>query len=175
MKLETKRLILRNPQSRDAQAYTEIHNAEFALRYNAMQPTTVERMEKAIRDPEYADSAVYLEEKASGQVIGAIFMEEDSLRYGVASKGLSYMMAESHSGKGYMKEAMQALIAHLFAEENLECISARVFAPNTASRALLKSLGFQENGIVPRCVKGYGGIIYDDVIHTLLREDIHKE
>ena len=25
----------------------------------------------------------------------------------------------------------------------------------------------QENGIIPRCVKGYGGIVFDDVIHTL--------
>jgi hypothetical protein len=71
----------------------------------------------------------------------------------------------------YMKEAMGAVIAHLFAEENLECISARVFATNTASRALLKSLGFQQNGIIPRCVKGYHDVVFDDVIHTLFRED----
>lgn len=171
MKLETKRLILRTPEPQDATAYTAIHNADFALRYNAMQPTTVERMEKAIRDPEYTKTAVYLEEKTSGNVIGAIFLEEDSLRYGVASMGLSYLMAESCCRKGYMKEAMHALIQHLFAEENLECVSARVFAPNTASRALLRSLGFQENGTIPRCVKGYTGEVFDDVIHTLFKEN----
>ena len=98
-------------------------------------------------------------------------MEEDGLRYGVNSKDLSYFIDESYSRKGYMKEAMQAVLKYLFEEEKLECVSCRAFAPNTASRALLRSLGFQENGIIPRCVKGYGDVVFDDVIHTLLRED----
>ena len=175
MKLMTERLILRRPKPQDAQSYCAIHNSEFVLRYNAMKPTTIERMEKAIQDPEYAESALYLEEKETGTVIGAIFMEEDSLRYGVASKGLSYMMAESCCRKGFMKEAMHAVIWYLFEKENLTCVSARVFAPNTASRALLRSLGFRENGIIPKCVKGYGDVIFDDVIHTLFPEDFFKE
>ena len=74
-----------------------------------------------------------------------------------------------------MKEAMQGVIAWLFETANLECISARAFAPNTASRVLLRALGFQENGIIPQCVKGYGDVIFDDVIHTLFRADFHKE
>ena len=171
MKMETKRLILRSPQVADAAAYTAIHNSEFVLRYNAMNPTTPERMAAKFQDPGYLEETVFLEEKQTGELIGAIFLEEDSLRYGVASKGLSYFLSEGHSRKGYMKEAMQALISHLFVTEGLECVSARAFADNTASRALLKSLGFQENGIIPRCVKGYHDVIFDDVIHTLFRED----
>ena len=170
MQLETRRLILRRPRVTDAPAYTAIHNSAFVLRYNAMNPTTAERMAAKFQDPDYLAETVFLEEKQTGELIGAIFLEEDSLRYGVASKGLSYFLSESYSRKGYMKEAMQAVISHLFASENLECLSARAFAENSASRGLLKSLGFQENGIIPRCVKGYGGKIFDDVIHTLFRE-----
>lgn len=173
MRLETERLILRRPRKEDAVAYTAIHNSAFVLRYNAMTPTTADRMETKFQDPEYLQETIFLEDKQSGELIGAIFLEEDSLRYGVVSKGLSYFLSENQSRKGYMKEAMRAVIDHLFAAEDLECLSARAFADNTASRALLKSLGFQENGIIPRCVKGYGGVIFDDVIHTLLREDFH--
>lgn len=173
MKLETERLILRQPRVEDAAAYAAIHNSQFVLRYNAMNPTTPERMAAKMQDPAYLEETIFLESKQTGELIGAIFLEEDSLRYGVASKGLSYFLSESHSRKGYMKEAMQAVIGDLFANEALECISARAFADNSASRALLKSLGLQENGIIPRCVKGYGGVIFDDVIHTLLREDFH--
>ena len=172
MKLETKRLILRQPCVADAAAYTAIHNSEFVLRYNAMMPTTPERMEALFQDPEYLQETLFLEEKQTGALIGAIFLEEDSLRYGVASKGLSYFLAEDQSRKGYMKEAIQALISYLFENEKLECVSARTFAPNTASRALLKSLGFQENGIIPHCVKGYEGTIFDDAIYTLFRENL---
>ena len=172
MNLETKRLILRSPRVEDAQSYTAIHNSEFVLRYNAMQPTTAERMERKFAEPEYRENTVFLEEKESGKLIGAIFWEEDGLRYGVASRDLSYFLAQSCCRKGYMKEAMHALIAYLFESQNLECISCRAFAPNAASRALLKSLGFQENGILPRCVKGYTGEIFDDVLHTLFPADL---
>ena len=170
MNLETDRLILRAPRVADAADYTAIHNSEFVLRYNAMAPTTTERMEAKVKEEEYRNDAVFLEEKATGKLIGAIFLEDDDLRYGVASRSLSYFIAEGSSRQGYMKEAMQAVLTHLFESEALECLSARVFVPNTASRALLRSLGFQENGIIPRCVKGYNGEIFDDVIHTLFRE-----
>ena len=172
MKLETQRLLLRTPEIQDAQAYTAIHNSEFVLRYNAMMPTTAERMAAKFADPEYLENAVFLEEKKTGKLLGAIFMEEDSLRYGVASRDLSYFIREEDARQGYMKEAMHALITHLFEREHLECVSARAFAPNTASRALLRSLGFQENGIIPRCVKGYNGEVFDDVIHTLFSDNL---
>jgi len=167
MNITTERLILRSPRVTDTESYTAIHNSEFVLRFNAMMPTTTERMEKKFADEDYCRETIFLEERASSQLIGAIFLEDDDLRYGVESKGLSYFIREDYSRKGYMKEAMTAVIAWLFEAENLECVSARAFAPNVASRALLRSLGFRENGIIPRCVKGYGDIIFDDVIHTL--------
>ena len=166
MQLETKRLILRQPEIKDARDYTAIHNTPFVLRYNAMQPTTPERMERVFADPAYLEKTVFLEDKASGKLLGAIFLEDDDLRYGVESCCLSYFIDEAYSRKGYMKEAMTAVIAELFEKEKLECVCCRAFAANTASRALLKSLGFQENGIIPRCVKGFTGEIFDDVIHT---------
>ena len=175
MELATRRLNLRSPRAGDGAAYCEIQNSEFVLRYNAMMPTTEERMEAKLSDPEYVENTIFLEEKVTGQLIGAIFLEDDDLRYGVASKGLSYFIREDFSRKGYMKEAMRSVISYLFERENLECICARAFAPNVASRALLKSLGFQENGIIPRCVKGYGDVIFDDVIHTLFQDDFQKE
>ena len=172
MELTTERLNLRHPKAGDGAAYAQIHNSEFVLRYNAMMPTTTERMEAKFADSEYAENTIFLEEKVTGQLIGAIFLEDDDLRYGVASKGMSYFIREDFARKGYMKEAVQAVINHLFTEEKLECICARAFAPNVASRALLKSLGFQENGIIPRCVKGYGDVIFDDVIHTLFPDNL---
>ena len=172
MELTTARLRLRHPKTGDGAAYAEIHNSEFVLRYNAMLPTTEARMEAKFADTEYVENTFFLEEKATGKLIGAIFLEDDDLRYDVASKGMSYFIREDFARKGYMKEAMHAVISHLFESENLECICARAFAPNTASRALLKSLGFQENGIIPRCVKGYGDIIFDDVIHTLFPDNL---
>ena len=172
MKLETKRLLLRQPELKDVQAFVEIHNSTFVLRYNAMQPTTPERMANKFRQEAYLQKTVFLEEKETGKLLGAIFLEDDDLRYGVESCCLSYFIGETYSRKGYMKEAMRAVLVYLFENQKLECVCCRAFAPNTASRALLKSLGFAENGIIPRCVKGYGNVIFDDVIHTIFPENL---
>ena len=165
MKLETKRLILRHPQVEDADDYLEFCNTEFVLRYNAMMPRTKAQVQKAFSRPR--EDLLLLQHKQSGKVIGEISIGEDSLRWGVESRELSYFLREDFSRQGYMKEALQAVIGHLFAQEKVECVSARCFAPNEASLALLRSLGFHQDGYIPRCVKGYHDQIFDDTLHSL--------
>jgi RimJ/RimL family protein N-acetyltransferase len=167
MKLETKRLILRTPETTDVDDYLEFCNSEFVLRYNAMTPRTAEQMQRRFSE-EQADTLV-IEHKKDGKVIGEISVEDDSVRWGVESKELSYFIHEAYSRRGYMKEALQAVIDYLFAQEKVECVSARCFAPNEASLALLKSLGFHQDGYIPRCVKGYKDQIFDDTLHSLFR------
>lgn len=168
MKLETARLILRAPAPADADAFLEFRNSEFVLRYNAMTPASREKTLAQFSEPH---NTLLMELKETGKVIGAVFWEEDSLRWGVASRELSYFLSEAYARRGYMKEALHALIAHLFETEHLTCIAARSFAPNTASRALLESLGFHRDGLIRQCVKGYGDVIFDDALYSLLREE----
>lgn len=173
MKLETERLILRPPRPEDVADYMEFCNSEFVLRYNAMTPATPERLYQ--RFSESRDGVLLLEHKADGRVIGEVSVAQDSIRWGVDSRELSYFISKAYSRRGYMKEALQAVIRHLFETENLACVSARCFAPNTASLALLKSLGFTQDGCIPRCVKGYQDRIFDDTLHSLFREDFLKK
>jgi len=170
MYLETDRLILRPPTSLDVDDYMEFRNSDFVLRYNAMTGTTREESLAQFANCATQQDTFALELRESGKVIGMIYTEEDSLRWGVASKELSYFINEAYSRQGYMKEALSAVIAHLFSEDNLECVAARSFAPNIASQRLLESLGFHRDGLIPRCVKGFGGIVYDDTLYSLLRE-----
>ena len=173
MRIETERLILRRPEARDAQAYTVIRNSEFVLRYNAMEPKSETWVRAQFSDPAKNENTVLLERKIDGAVVGAVFLEADDLRWGVESRTLSYFLGERFARRGYMKEAMCAVIGYLFKTEKLDCLCARSFAPNTASRRLLESLGFHHDGTIRRCVKGYGDVIYDDAVYSLLREDKH--
>ena len=169
MELETVRLLLRKPRPEDAEEYVALCNTEFVLRYNAMTPKNIEQVRQSFAQPR--EDVLLLELKETGRIIGEITLDEDSVRWGVASKELSYWLGEAYSRQGYMKEALGAVIAHLFESEDLECVAARCFAPNTASLALLKSLGFTQDGYIPRCVKGYGNRIFDDALHSLFRKD----
>ena len=178
MHLETTRLILRPPALRDVDDYMEFCNSDFVLRYNAM--TVKPRAEVLAQfSQENSDHTIVMEHKELGKVVGAVFTEEDSLRWGVPSAELSFFLHEEYSRQGYMSEALSAVIAHLFSTQPLECVAARSFAPNTASRRLLESLGFHQDGLIPRCVKGYGGVIFDDTLYSLFRSEFlqqtHKE
>ena len=64
MNLETKRLLLRKPQITDAADYTAIHNSDFVLRFNAMDPTTPERMAAKFAEEAYLSETVFLEKKS---------------------------------------------------------------------------------------------------------------
>ena len=69
-----------------------------------------------------------------------------------------------------MYEALKLIIKELF-EQGIEVISARVFVDNTASKKLLIKLGFVLEGHLRRAVKGFQGIIYDDLLFSLLKDD----
>ena len=106
--METNRLILRGPCTADAQSIMEIRNSEFVLRYNAMCPCSLERTAQQLeRDRE---SMLVLERKEDGKVIGTVFASADGLRYQVNACDLAYYLAEEESRKGYMSEALTALI-----------------------------------------------------------------
>ena len=171
MYLQTPRLILRKPELKDVDDYLEFACSEFVLRFNAMTPVSREKAESRFAEAPDDGSVLAMEEKSSGKVIGMIYTEEDSLRYGVASKEFSYFLREDAARKGFMKEALHALIGHLFEAEDLSCVSARCFAPNIASRRLLESLGFRQDGTVRRCVRGWGDTVFDDCLYSLLREE----
>lgn len=171
MYLETERLILRKPQMTDVDDYMEFVNSEFVMRYNAMTPVTREKAEAQFADAGDDFSAIAIEAKESGKIIGMIYTGEDSLRYGVASKEFSYFLRQEEARKGYMKEALRALIQHFFTEEKLTCVSARCFVPNVASQRLLESLGFHRDGVVRRCVKGYQDRVFDDCLYSLMQSE----
>ena len=109
MYFETSRLILRKPETTDIDEYLEFVNSEFVQRYNAMTPVTREKAEAEFSSAAEDLSTIAVELKATGKIIGIISIQEDSIRYGVESREISYLLRESEARKGYMKEALSTL------------------------------------------------------------------
>lgn len=171
IRLETERLIIRSPRLRDVDDYMEFCNSEFVLRYNAMTVKSRADVEEMFARNAASSEMLLMEHRETGKAIGVIFVGEDSLRWGVNSREVSYFLHEAFSRQGYMKEALGKVVDHLFDAEKMECVSARSFAPNRASRKLLESLGFHQDGLIPQCVKGYRDVVFDDALYSLLREE----
>jgi RimJ/RimL family protein N-acetyltransferase len=83
---------------------------------------------------------------------------------------LGFTLAGEHQGQGYATEAVGRLLVHLFAERGLHRVSAECDARNERSMALLRRLGFRQEGYRPAnsWIKGEWT---DDVLFGLLAAD----
>ena len=170
MYLETQRLILRNLKGTDLQAYLRFRNSEFVLRYNAMARQSTEEAEEYIRNNLTNDRHVAIARKDTDAFVGMIYVEQDSLRYKANSLQVSYWLGEPYSAQGVMTEALGALVQYLLSQDDVNSVTARVFADNPGSGKLLRRLGFLQEGRLHQAVLGYDGILHDDLLFSLRRD-----
>ncbi|PLW67078.1 GNAT family N-acetyltransferase [Pseudohalioglobus lutimaris] len=79
-----------------------------------------------------------------GKVIGSVLLfnyDEGSSRLEIG-----YVLARSYWRRGYAREALNALLRQLMGESGIRRVEAEVNPENTASNALLASLGFSLEG-----------------------------
>lgn len=169
MQFETARLCIRLLGAADAAALLEIQNTDFVLRYNGMEKWDADKMRAYLEKKKGSLFGLFLRE--GGELIGEIGLTQDSLRYDVGSIELNYYLGEGHSRCGYMTEALAAVLRYLLTDGGYTLVTARSFAPNLASRRLLEGLGFRCEGVLRQCVKGYGGVIFDDALYSVTREE----
>jgi len=75
--------------------------------------------------------------------------------------------------KGYMNEALEAVLDYGFNTMNLHRVEALAATDNTASLNLLKKFGFKFEGIL-REHYNVDGVMDDSVMHSLLRHEFKK-
>ena len=101
-------------------------------------------------------------------VIGTVTLFNLSISNGRAEIG--YAMGSAHWGKGYMNEALKALIVHAFDVMNFRRLEADVDPRNTASIRTLERLGFQREGFL-RERWHVGGELQDAFLYGLLKRE----
>lgn len=85
-------------------------------------------------------------EKDSGRAIGSCLLFR--LDEGSARVELGYALGHAHWGRGLMREALEAVIAHAFSAMRIRRIEGEVDTANAASAALLDRLGFHREGLL---------------------------
>ncbi|MES2760380.1 MAG: GNAT family protein [Pseudomonadota bacterium] len=105
---------------------------------------------------------------ATGQLIGQLALHHFDQQNRRCEIG--YALGRAHWGKGYLTEAMTALLDHGFAQLSLNRIEADVDPRNTASMRALEKLGFVQEGLLrERWI--VAGEICDTAFYGLLRSD----
>ncbi len=111
--------------------------------------------------------ALFIFDASGKKLLGAINL--NNIRRGIAqSASLGYWIAEAHARQGYMAAAVQLLLDHAFHDMNLHRIEAACLPANTASTALLKKTGFEQEGYAKSYLK-IAGMWHDHLLFARLK------
>jgi len=80
---------------------------------------------------------------------------------------LGYELSPDYWGKGIMKEALSEIVKFGFEQIKIHSIEANTDPENIASRKLLESLGFKQEGLLRESFY-FDGKFYDNVIYSLV-------
>lgn len=172
--ITTSRLVLRWISEDDIDGLYEVFSDPQVMRYWSSAPLAnreaAAELQREIAAGNENDSMFKwgLALRDSNSVIGTTTLFNLNLDNERAELG--YAMGSAHWGKGYMNEALRALVAHAFEVMNLRRLEADVDPRNAASIRTLERLGFQREGFL-RERWHVNGEIQDAFFYGLLRHE----
>ncbi|PJF10423.1 GNAT family N-acetyltransferase [Pseudorhodobacter sp. MZDSW-24AT] len=178
-KLETERMTLRLPVHGDWRAWAELREASAGF-LTPWEPvwsadhlsrrSFTNRVYWAQRAEAQGTAVPFLMiRRQDQQLLGAITL--DNIRRGPAQCGtIGYWVGETFSRRGYMREAIQAVVHHAFAALDLSRVEAACLPENVASRGVLEKTGFKYEGVAQSYLQ-INGRWRNHVLYAALRAD----
>jgi RimJ/RimL family protein N-acetyltransferase len=172
--IELERVRLRAITEADVDPYFAIFSDAQTARYLSKPPMTeraqAEGFVARVRNSYETGSAISLavERKADGTVIGECVLFNFNVQCRRAEIG--YTLGRAHWSRGYMREALKALIGIAFGPLDLNRLEADIDPRNDASARILERLGFAKEGYMPeRWI--VAGAASDTAFYGLLRKN----
>ena len=108
-------------------------------------------------------------ENEAGRLVGGITL--GNIRYGVAqSAQIGYWAGERHAGRGYMQDAVRAVLVHAFETMRLHRVEAACIPGNERSIRVLEKAGFEREGLL-RSYLRIDGVWQDHYIYARIAGD----
>lgn len=174
----SERLILRRPERQDYDAFLRSWEDSEMSRYTGMRPNVREFIsdlidEMQVKQPgETGVSGPWyqfaIETKEDGVLVGDI-----SIGFGVPGERqveIGYRIHPDHHRQGYAREAVGAIISYLIEKHGIHRFVGIVAAPNAASIAVLRALGFRQEGHFKQSFLCHGEWL-DDHYYALLANE----
>ncbi|MCI9258321.1 GNAT family N-acetyltransferase [Oscillospiraceae bacterium 42-9] len=170
--IETERLLLRHWKRGDFEAYLAVvSNPEVMTPAGCRAARDLEEAASMFRRDRRNEMCYAILLKEGGQVVGRIKYQNDLRRFHVNSLSLGYELRQDCWGRGYMTEALRAMVANAFERRKVDVVAVSHFAGNTRSQRVIEKCGFRLEGTVPWALRRFDGEICDDVCYSILRED----
>ena len=160
-RVETRRLILRNPLPSDAKTYSKAEISYYSTGKINTEEKARKHIKKSLKDKQSFEWGLFLKE--NGELIGIV--ELDHLSWFNHNAGeMSHHIKRKYQKQGYGTESATALINYCFKKMNLKKIYADTNPDNKGAQKLLKKLGFKLEGRIRErhFINGTGGNGYND-------------
>jgi RimJ/RimL family protein N-acetyltransferase len=177
MKLETKRLIIRTLEDRDARELVKnLNNLEVSKwLLTVPHPYTLKDAKKWIKHCEKTEKEkprihfpFVIERKSNLGIIGGLGISEIKGEQGTADLGV--WLSPNYWEKGYAREGISRIINYCFDILKLRRLKIPAFATNLAGNSFAKKLGFTKEGCLRQAkVCKATGMIHDENIWGLLK------
>jgi ribosomal-protein-alanine N-acetyltransferase len=179
VRIETERLTLREPVLTDYRPWAELRedSADFLIPW---EPTWAadhlsrkgfsNRVYWAQRSLASGTALpLFLIRREDEVLVGAVTL--DNIRRGPAQSGtLGYWIGAPFARRGYMREALLAVVHHAFQRLDISRIEAACLPENRASRGLLEKCGFKYEGVAQSYLQ-INGRWRTHVLYAALRSD----
>lgn len=180
MKLETKRLILRNPTKKDVEDLVEgLNNLNVSKRispisYPYKREDAIRWINSCNKKKKNKDSYAFeIELKEERKLVGACGLHDHNEFN--ESVSIGYWVNENYWRRGILTEAAIAVMDFAFKELKVNRIELNAYKQNVASNAVANKLGFIYEGTKRKSNKSKSeGKIHDTNIYSMLKGEWPK-
>ena len=175
--LETDRLLLRELTYDDAEALFACFSSAEVMRFYGSEPMhSLMQAENLIElfSKRYEEKTAIrwgIERKGKSGIIGTIGFNSWNPKNKRAEIG--YELHPDHWRRGYVSEALAAVLFYGFEALDLNRVGAVVFPENEASNRLLQKAGFEREGLLKEYIC-QNGIAHDTFVYSLLKKSFTK-
>ena len=173
--LETARLVLRPLRASDAAAIQAaaasraIADTMISIPHPYPDGEAERYVARQLAEAERGRASVFvIAPKGAAALVGIVEVREIEREHSQAE--MSFWTAEGAWGRGYMSEALGAVVAYGFEVLGINRLYAYHMVRNPASGRVLEKNGFRKEGLLRQRVRKWG-VFEDVVLMAMLRED----
>ena len=119
-------------------------------------PTSAKAFQRYVQDMNTADDQAYVAIRIDTRERVGVIELQDIFRGDFQNAYLIYYVFEGQQHKGFMKAAVQQVIAKAFGPMKLHRLEANIQSNNAASIAVIKACGFEKEGLSRRFLRKNG-------------------
>lgn len=143
IRLETKRLILRNWSLADASDLFDYAKLDTVGPKAGWKPhEAINESIEIIKRFIAADDVWAVEHKEDNKVIGSVGMHRKDNETDRLTRELGYVLSTKYENQGLMTEACQAVLAHTFNDTDIDTVVVSHFQGNHKSQRVIEKCGF---------------------------------